>query len=371
MTNSPIPILLTAQQLTAGGSERQLTEIALALDRTRFHPHVACLRPGGARAEELRARGVEVVEFPVDSFRSLAALAQARRLARYLRENDIRLVHSFDTPSALFAAPTARLAGVRAVLASQRSHRDLLSPFYRRLMRVVDRIAHRVVVNCEAVRRHLIEDEGVPDARIRLCCNGLDANKFNAEGRRRPPGLPVDGLVVGVVCVLRPEKGLPTLLEAFARARIAAPELFLVVVGGGPLGEALKEQARSLDIEGAVRFEPVTPQPQLWLRGIDIFVLPSLSEAFSNALMEAMACGCAAVATRVGGNPELVRDGETGLLVEPGDAEALAATLVRLARAPELRARLAGRGAAFVGENFTIAAAARRMASIYEEMLAR
>jgi len=104
---------------------------------------------------------------------------------------------------------------------------------------------------------------------------------------------------------------------------------------------------------------------------IDIFVLPSLSEALSNALMEAMACGCAVVASNVGGNPELVRDGETGLLFNPGDASTLAAALQILIENESLRGRLAARGTELVRENFSIHSSAQRMSEIYTDLIVR
>ena len=120
-------------------------------------------------------------------------------------------------------------------------------------------------------------------------------------------------LVVGVVCVLRPEKGLETLLDAFAEVHAIEPGLKLAIVGSGPCLPDLQERARALGIIERCVFEPATPRVADWLRGIDIFVLPSLSEALSNSLMEAMACGCTVAASRVGGNPELVAHGETGM----------------------------------------------------------
>ena len=108
-----------------------------------------------------------------------------------------------------------------------------------------------------------------------------------------------------------------------------------------------------------------------WLRTIDVFVLPSLSEALSNSLMEAMACGCCVAASTAGGNPELVEDGVTGLLFPPGDAAALSKALLRLYEEPQLRNRLADAAAHSITARFSLAAAGKRMGEIYQQALAR
>jgi glycosyltransferase involved in cell wall biosynthesis len=358
-----------AQQLTQGGSERQLTEIAAGLDRNLFNPHVAVLRPGGLRLDELRAAGVPTVCFPIQSFTRPSALSAVWRLHRYLRRHKIGLAHSFDVPANLFMVPVARASGVKAVLSSQRAFRSLTPKQYRPLMRFSDRLVNRIVVNCRALERHLISDEGVPAALIRLCGNGIDTQLF--ERRVLPQPLPLAGAspVVGVVCALRPEKDLPTLVKAFALARLQHPRMGLVVVGSGAMLEPLERLIGELGQQDRCVFVPSTTEVPKWLSAIDIFVLPSVSEALSNSLMEAMACGCAAVASNVGGNGELIEHGERGLLFRAGDAGDLAGCLKMLAADQPLRRRLAEAGRRFIHENFGVAQSVRRMTEIYLEAL--
>ncbi len=151
-------------------------------------------------------------------------------------------------------------------------------------------------------------------------------------------------MVFGVVCALRPEKGLNTLLDAFAQVHRAYPETRLVIVGNGSVSRDLEARRQALHLENVCHFEPATANVTEWLHAIDVFVLPSLSEALSNSLMEAMACGCCAVASRTGGNPELIDHDRTGLLFTPGDAAGLTQCMSRLAASPELRERLAEAG---------------------------
>ena len=362
---APIPILLMVRELNLGGSERQMAEIAKALDRSRFDPRAGCFRPEGLRADDLRAAGVPVVHFPVPS---LASIKGALRIAAYIRQQNIRLVHTFDTPANIYGVPAARMAGSAAVLSSQRVDRALWPAAQRHALRFTDRLVDGIVVNCEFLAGHLRNDEKVPAGLIHLCYNGIDAGLYAHRGAR-PPALRAAPLVIGVVCALRPEKGLETLLEAFAAARPLAPGMKLAIVGSGPCLPDLQDRARTLAILPDCVFEPATPRVAEWLHAIDIFVLPSHSEALSNALMEAMASGCCVAASRVGGNPELVTDGQTGMLFAARDVSGLVAVLSTLVRDAPLRARLASNAARLMQTRFSLASAARRMAEIYTQIL--
>jgi glycosyltransferase involved in cell wall biosynthesis len=359
-----------ARELGVGGTERQLCEIAKALNRSRFQPHAGCFHSQGFRADELRAAGVPILHLPVRSFMRPGALRGAWQLGRYIRGRGIALVHTFDVPMNQFGVPVARAFGAPVVLSSQRAHRELVSPAARRLLRLTDRLADGIVVNSLAVRRQLIEEDGVPERKIHLCYNAIDTGHFQAGPRSRLAALRGASVVFGVVCALRPEKGLPTLLDAFAKVHRAWPETRLVIVGDGPALAGLKERREALRLEDACHFEPATASVAEWLHAIDVFVLPSLSEALSNSLMEAMACGCCAVASRTGGNPELIDHDRTGLLFTPGDTAGLAQCLSRLAADPGLRERLAAAGTAFIGK-FSLQASVSRMEEIYMNFLTR
>jgi glycosyltransferase involved in cell wall biosynthesis len=358
-----------AYQLDQGGSERQMTEIAKALDRSRFEPHVGSFRPEGLRGRELRDAGVPILHLPVRSFASPSAISGAWQLARYIRRHRIRLVHTYDYPLTVFAVPVARYLTPAIVASSTRGHRELIPGNYLKLVRITDHIVKTIVVNCEFLKRHLVQDENVPSNRIEVCYNGLDLEQFRPRNSPRPAALPPDALVIGVVCVLRPEKGLSTLLKAFAEIRDLGPRLKLAIVGSGPMRDLLEADARTLGIQEHCVFAPATKDVADWLRAIDIFVLPSLSEALSNSLMEAMACGCCAVASNVGGNPELVRDGENGLLFELRDAAGLSKALRTLVENQSLRRRLAAAGEQMMRERFSIRSSAERMADIYTKLI--
>ena len=363
MTREPIPILLLAHTLGHGGSERQLVEIARALDRARFTPHVGCFHPG-IRVADLKAAGVPIVQLPVRSFASRSAITGARALGAYIAAHKIQIVHAFDAPLTMFAVPAARFYRTPFVISSQRAHRTLLSAPYHHLLRLTDRMVDAIVANSLAVRQELIDSEKVPPNLIYLCRNGIDTMRF----RRRDEPRSGD-LCIGVVCVLRPEKDVVTLVRAFHLLRTARPGMKLMIAGSGPVLPDLERLRADLALGDSFVLRPSVSDVVPCLSEIDIFVLPSRSESMSNSLMEAMACGCCVVASNTGGNPELVRDGENGLLFRAGDPEHLAAQLRLLVDRDELRRSFAGAGRVLIEREFSIEASARRMAQIYESVM--
>jgi glycosyltransferase involved in cell wall biosynthesis len=358
------PVLLMARELDSGGSERQLTEIALGLDRSRFEPHVGTFRPNGLRGDQLRAAGVPILELPVYSFRSTAALTGAWNLASFIRTRRIRLVHAFDAPLAAFATPVTRFLTSAKMLTSQRGHRDL-TPEYRKLLRWTDRKADGIVVNCEYLKRYLTQDEGVRESLVQVCRNGVDLEQFHPAPPVRPDSLPPGAFVIGSVSMLRPEKDLSTLIQAFALVRHQLTSMKLVLVGSGSEFERLQQCASEAGVAQDCVSQSATPDVAPWIRNFDVFVLPSRNEAFPNAVMEAMACQCAVIASNVGGIPELIQDNVTGLLFEPGQPAALADALSRLIEDHQLRRTLAVAGQRFVREHLSRQASAARMADIY------
>ena len=365
----PVPVLLMARELGAGGIERDLAKYAIRLDRTRFTPYVAAFQPDGVRAQDLKRAGVPIFHLPVQSLKSLQTGKAAMQFLRFLREKKIRLVHAFD-PSAVFAAPLARLASIPAVISSTVGHRDLFDPATRKQLRFTDRVVDGIVVNCEAMRRHLINDFSISEQKIDLCYNGVDVSEF------RPPDEPrsesdLDTLVIGTVCVLRPEKRLDLLLEAFDRVRSLRQHLKLMIVGSGPELSNLQALSQRLNINAACEFTPAVREVPPLLRMLDIFVSCSSSEAFSNAILEAMACGCCVVGSQVGGTPELIEDGQRGLLFEPGNISDLTEKLAALITNVQMRRQLAKCAAQFAANRLNIQIAVERISEIYEKRLSQ
>jgi glycosyltransferase involved in cell wall biosynthesis len=363
---APVPVLITARELDQGGVERDVTKIAMHLDRSRFEPHIATFYAKGLRYDELRAARIPILDLPLRSLLSADALRLAHKLQSYIKQHGIRIVHAYDA-SGVFVLPVARLARVPVTIGSQLSYREILDKRTQQLLRLSDYVPDAILVNCEAIRQYMIQDEHVAAKRIVFCYNGVDTSYFYPPVSR--PAIPS---TIGTVCALRSEKNLPLLQEAFANVRHLQPDLKLTIVGSGAQLGALRENAARLGIADAIVFVPATRDIPDLLRAMDIFVLPSYSEAFSNSLLEAMACGCAVIGSRVGGLPELTGSNEErGLLFTSGDVQELTAKLARLIEDAELRRELGRRAAEFARDSLSIQIAAETTGAIYERLLRR
>lgn len=369
---SPVPILLMVRELGSGGIERDVTKLARGLDRSRFTPFVATYRPTGIRSEELIRAGIPILHLQVSSFKSPRFIATAVQLGRFIRRQRIKIVHAFDS-TAILGVPLARLLRVPAILTSTLGHRALLDDRTRQQFRITDHLADAIVVNCNAMRNHLIDDFSIDAERIRLCYNGVDTKEFypSEPARADLPGITAEDVVIGTVCVLRPEKGLEVLQEAFAKARRSFPHVKLLIVGSGPQLDVMNRNSKRLGIDDASVMLPTVRDVGPVVRAMDIFVSSSHSEAFSNSILEAMASGCCVIASRVGGTPELVTDGQTGALFNVGDVDQLAHRLVELIQDSSLRKALGTKAAEFAADKLNIDIALRRSMEIYDDLLRR
>src|SRR5213594_33183 len=226
------PILLLCHELTLGGTEGQFVEIACRLDRSRWDPHVSCVRAEGPQRARLGAAGVQAWSCGRGSFKSPRFAVAVVKLASFLRAHRIRLIHSFDFYSNLLGVPAARLARVTVVIASQRDLGNLRPPLERRLHNVVLGLADRVAVNAEIVAEGVAKTGIVASSRIVVIPNGVDTARFcGAPVETRPPGR----VIVGTVAMLRPEKGLMDLVRAAGHVVDHFPEARFLIWGEGPL----------------------------------------------------------------------------------------------------------------------------------------
>ncbi len=351
--------------LRTGGSERQFAALAQALDRSRFALHLGCIRKEGGFAASLGG----ITEFPLGgSLYGSQSLRTRLRLARHLRSQKIAVAHAFDFYTNLLLIPVARLARVPVVIGSQRQLGDLLTPAQRRAQLAVFRWCDKVVCNSRAAA-DLLVSAGLPRAKVEVIGNGLAPDCFApAQPAIAPrPGVRRLGMIARMN--LR-AKNHVELLRAVARLQGRFPDLQLILVGDGPLRPELEREAAHLGLTGKVRFLGDRRDIPAVLASIDVTVMPSGSESLSNAILESMAAGVPVVATRVGGNPELIGE-DRGLLVTPNDEEALAAALMRLLEDADLGRKLGENGRRFALENFTVERMRDRQQDLYRELLDR
>jgi glycosyltransferase involved in cell wall biosynthesis len=288
-------------------------------------------------------------------------------MGRYLKSHNIQLVHAFDTSTDVFAVAAGRIF-MTPVITANLWCRSMVPPLYRRALRVTDHLANAIIVNSDAVRHHLIEDDNTPPNSIYVCHNGVDPQVF--APRPLDSKIPRATLTIGTVCALRAEKRIDLLLDAFAVVRRVQPSMKLLIVGSGEMLAALQAGRKRLNLEEDCVFEPEKRDVADWMRAIDIFVTPSSSESFPNALLEAMGCGCCVIASRVGGIPEMVSHRDNGLLFESGELEGLVSALTTVICDKSLRDRLGREASRTAREHFSIQMMARRMEEIYNTVLA-
>jgi glycosyltransferase involved in cell wall biosynthesis len=346
----PLRVAHVTQALDMGGLEKLLVEFARHADRRHFTLHFFSLSSAGLLADEIRSCGWPVTALNMaEGFRPRLFW----QLARLFRRWQIDVVHSHDERPHIYGAIAGRLAGVSRVIHTRHRGKNLaVSSRQNLLLHVVSRLTDRFVcVSRDSAR--LASTQGICLRKACVIWNGIDLARFRVHDPNP------EGPVV-TVARMSPEKDIETLIRAIG---LAAP-LRLVVAGDGPCLPQLRQLVTQLGLDERVRFlGQVRDVPGLLSRA-SLFVLPSLTEGISLTLLEAMASSLAVVTTRVGGNPEVVADGETGLLVPPGNPAALVAALLRLNEDLDLRRRMGQAGRKRVEEHFEIG----RMVAAYETL---
>ncbi len=358
-----IGILYAIDALQRGGTEIQLAGLLAHLDRSRIRPYLLTLGPSD---HELLAG----IECPHRELRLPALLRPAAgravvSLAGWLRAEHVAVTHSFFQDATLVAAAAARLAGVPVRLAGLRDLGFWRTPRAAAVARLARPLLTGWVANSEAVRERAIVTDRLPRDRIAVIPNGIDSAAW-------PPATPgPQPPAVGLLANLnRPVKRPDLFLRAAALVAARRPEVAWHLVGEGTLRPACEAMAGELGLADQVSFEGRLVDPGPLLRRWSVGVLCSDSEGFPNAILEYMLCGCAVVATAVGGNRELVADGRTGLLVPPDDPAALAAAIESLLRDERLRARLAAAARRRVERDFTWDRCRRAHEELYLRLLA-
>lgn len=373
MDNDAIPVLHLVNLLGGiGGAEGQFVERVRSADRLRWRHLVAALERRGD-PEELVRLGIRPREFRLaGSFVHPATAATILRLAAWMWRERVRLVHAQDFYTNLLAVPAARLAGAR-VIASRLDLAHWHGPRRRQALRLATRLADRVQVNAAAIRRQLVEEEGIAPERIEVVYNGIDLARFDRRARdplEAPLPLPEGARAAAIVANLHPVKGQEDAIEALARLGDRARDLHLLLVGEGERRPLLASLARRLGLAGRVHLLGHRRDVPAILARCELLISSSHAEGLSNAVIEGMASRLPVVATAVGGSPELIVDGERGLLVPPRSPQALAMAVQRLLADQGLRRRLGGAARTWVERELPIEAMARRFERLYEETLA-
>jgi len=364
----PINIVHVVHALNVGGLENGLVNILNQLDE-RFAHTILCLSRSGSMAERIANRDVKIIEMhlPTDKFRF-----PVLRLFRIFKKLAPDIVHTrgWTTVDAIYAA---RLAGVPYVVHGEHG-READDPNGRNCKRNILRkcfspLVDRFVTVSEDLRVWLIQTVGIPESKVTTIHNGVDTRLFSpGERSASRSSLGIDDTVfnIGTVGRLDLVKDHKSLLQAFLPIAQSAHPACLVIVGDGPMRRAIESLSCELGISEKVRLLGERHDIPKILKACDVFTLTSVAEGVSNTILEAMASGLPIVATKVGGNPELVDDGVNGYLVSARDVVGLTAAYKSYLYDPELRYQHGENARARAEQKFSLERMACRYAQLYQ-----
>ena len=364
-----ITVLFIIKPERGAGAERVLVEAAARLNPDRFQVICGLLTPDAGKVIPAH---LPTMDFRMPGLNGWVWLRFFFQLCWVIYRRRVDLLHVNSYVPGNYARLAAALMQVPIVI----DHWHGFTRFNakRRLIcRLLGRFTDLSLAVSRGVRDYLVSQGGLDPAKVRVVANGVDVAAIDSARPgplvRRELGLPESSPVIGLVGRLDHwGKGHKELFEAMAILKERHP-VHALIVGGGRRIDEIKALAASLGLAGEVHFLGTRRDVPDLLNAMDIFVLPSYSEGVSLALLEAMAAGLPVIATSVGGTPEVVMDGENGLLIPPRDAEALAGALERLLGAPDFTKKLGQNARKHVREHYSLDRLGREINEIYEKLV--
>ena len=370
-----IRVLYLIDKLTAAGSQTNLVEIVRRLDRSRFEPKVITLTGGGELVAELQAIGVHLVQLGVRKAYGLSGLKALFFLIRFMKKERIDVVETHFLHADLLGTVAAKLAGVKRIVTTRRDEGFWRSKRQLSLNRFLNYFADKILANSFAVKEAVEQNEKVDSRKIRIIHNGVDLSRYCSsnelrDATRKELGIQDDELLVGTVANMRYEiKGHRFLIQAIPSIKDKMPNVKFLFVGDGPLKERFQNYASRLHVLDQIVFLGARRDITALVNAMDIVCAPSLSEGFSNTILESMAVGKPVVATNVGGNPEIVLDDETGFLVRPQNVKAIEEGLLLLLTREETRLKMGKAAHKRVRAHFSVEKMVKEYEAFYESIM--
>lgn len=367
-------LLILTVGFTVGGAEQLILTTAPRLQRDGYEVTVACLKGWGLLGDELEARGVRALALGARRLWDLHAFG---RLLSILRRDRIQILRGHLFWANLVARIIGRLASVPVVVTTHHDTFGWMRWYQRLAERITAPLSDAVTTCSEEVRRQAIHSFGLRPGVVRTLRNAIEIpdvlpDTAARERVRRELGASADDLLVGTLGrLVEPKKGLAVFLAAARLLLRELPRVRFAIVGDGPARTDLEERAAREGVSHCTVFPGLRRDVPEIMRALDVFVQPSLWEGFGITLLEAMAVGTPVVASRVGGIPEVVEEGVSGLLVPPGDAPALASACAQILRHRERAARMGSAGQDRVRAEFGIERLVREIDDLYKELLDR
>lgn len=370
--SGPVRVAWVLDNMGSGGTELNAIRVAERLDRERVDLRVVCIGSDGPTRARYEAAGCPVEFMPLASLYAPSTFATGRRFAKWLRAEQIDVVHAHDVYSNIFALPWARSSRSATVVGSRRWWFGPARRAHQIANRWAYRFAHLILVNAPGLRDVVQKKESVPPERVVYVPNFVEEDAFataapsDIEAERVAFGLDGHRDTIGIVANLRPEKDHPTLFEAVRALVDQGRDVQLAVIGDGESRGELEGVVERLDLGDHVVFTGHRPSRPNLHRLFDVTVLCSLTEGFPNTVLEAMAAGTPVVATDVGGIPGVLEPAGGGVLVPPGDPSALATAIAALLDEPDARRALGRKGAAAARATYHEDEVVERWHALYE-----
>lgn len=365
--------------LSMGGAERLMVPMLQHLSREDFHPQVCAMqsKDGNPMAEQIRALGIPVECLDIKHLRDVNAIP---RLIKYLKGIGADLVHTqLEAANILgnISAKLLRLPSVCTIHVMPSLDVKTKTRLHQKLEWFVLRhFCDRVISVSEEARQYHIAISGTNPSRVTTLYNGIDLSTFlradHAPERdivRAELGIPREANLLVTVAVLRPPKGIQYMIRALPSILAAHPNTYYLIVGSGPHQQVLRDEVQRAGLSKRVVFAGMRNDVPRLLAASDVFVLPTLTEALPTVLAEAMAVKLPIVASRVGGIPEMIRNGQNGLLVEPEDVQGLANACNHLLEHPEKRADMGAEGGKIARQKFSIERQVDQLKELYLSQL--
>ena len=367
-----IRVMYVFAALPVGGAEKLLYAELQGMDTRRFQPMVCCLREKGPMGERIEASGVPVVALNRMKHKRFD-LEIIRILKKLMLRERIQVVHTHLYDGGRYGRLAAWRSKVPCVVATFHNVYVRRRPRIHLTNRLLGHISDRIIAVSNSVKDDLIRFDGLPPDKIQVLHNTIDLKAFqephDREAVRRAHGIEASDIVVGWVARLAKQKGHKFLLEAMQLMSESYPNLRLLLIGDGPLKQRLVDQTHDLGLDNRVLFTGTSHQVPELMSAMDVFVLPSLWEGLPLVIGEAMAAGVPVVGTDVGGVSELVINGRTGILIPPGQPQAIRNAVENVLKQPDRTRTMVENARQHVEKLFSTSDHTSRLQDLYLEIL--
>lgn len=369
--SNKINVLYLIDNLKIGGAQKVVFTLSGSLSLEKYNVYTICLGESGPFYNKFIEKGLNI---EVLGIKKLTHLVRLRSVVRVIREKNIIIMHSFLFHSNFIGRIIGRLSNTPLVICAERAP-GIWKPFlFKVAEKMVKGMAHVYTSVSESTKNFMVDKEGIDPDKVFTIYNGIDIKKSipgcaDAKILKKELGIDSHAIIIGSVGRLADERGYKYLIRAFKEISEKYADAVLLLVGDGPLKDELMNEAMLTGVQERIVFSGFREDVDSMLDIMDIFVISSWYEGISNALLEAMFHNLPVVATSIYGNPEVVVDGETGILVPSRNVSALANALVKLLENPDKMKSMGDNGRKRIESDFSLSKMIESYDCFYDSML--